>query len=341
MLDTRFNLLPTMVGSLPHKDAARACQLIAKYLKDLPAWPQLPNRSPNEGMVPQFSQGFPGIFMRDGELRFDHEQDTHAALETLYTAYLENRIDSFPLSADFAAGLHELLSMRKIDPLAVKGQVTGPLTFGLAVRDNSGKSILYDDTLADAAAKLLRLKAAWQENELHHISKNTIIFVDEPAMASYGSAFFNLSREKVVTLVEEVLAGINGIRGVHCCGNTDWSVLLDTSAHIVNFDTYNYAGSLSLYPSEVKKLLDKGGAIAWGIVPNTEEYLLKETTSSLKDRLEEAMAPFTRKGISFKQLKEQGLLTPSCGLAGLSEEGAAKALEMLADLANKMRGRGT
>jgi hypothetical protein len=163
--------------------------------------------------------------------------------------------------------------------------------------------------------------------------------VDEPVMASYGSAFFTLSRERVRTLMEEVLGGISGLRGIHCCGNTDWSVLLGTSTHIVSFDTYNFAGSLALYPAEVKALIDRGGAVSWGIVPNTEDALLKESASSLKDRLEDAMAPFTRHGVSFKQLKEQGLLTPSCGLAGLSEDGAERVLELLAALSERMRGR--
>ena len=128
------------------------------------------------------------------------------------------------------------------------------------------------------------------------------------------------------------------MRGVHCCGNTDWSVLLDTSADIVSFDAYNYAQSLSLYPAEVKKFLDRQGAIAWGIVPNSEEALAKESVASLKDRLEEAMAPFTRNGIRFRQLIEQGLLTPSCGLASLAtEEASACALELLAELSAKIR----
>jgi methionine synthase II (cobalamin-independent) len=74
-------------------------------------------------------------------------------------------------------------------------------------------------------------------------------------------------------------------------------------------------------------------------VPNTEDALLKESVASLKDRLEAAMAPFTRNGVPFKQLKEQGLLTPSCGLAGLSEDGAERVLEMLASLSERMRGR--
>lgn len=156
---------------------------------------------------------------------------------------------------------------------------------------------------------------------------------------SFGSAFVSISREKVISMLEEVFGGIDGIKGVHCCGNTDWSVLLDTSIDVLSFDAYNYAESLSLYPAEVKKLLDRGGAIAWGIVPNESGPLAGETVAILKDRLEEAMAPFTRNGIRFKQLIEQGLLTPSCTLTPLSIEAAGQALELLTELSKLIRQR--
>ena len=214
------------------------------------------------------------------------------------------------------------------------------MTWGLTVTDGDGKGILYDDILGDAVPKLLRLKAAWQEKELRQISKNTIIFVDEPYMSAFGSVGMMLSREQVISLLEEVLAGISGLKGVHCCGNTDWSVLLDTSVDIISFDAYNYAQSLSLYPAQVKKFLDRNGTIAWGIVPNEEDSLARESAASLKDRLEEAIAPFTRQGIRFKQLIAQGLLTPSCGLASLAtEEAAARVLELLAELSVEIRKR--
>jgi len=159
-------------------------------------------------------------------------------------------------------------------------------------------------------------------------------------MAAFGSVGVLLSKERIISLLEEVFGGISGLKGVHCCGNTDWSVLLGTSADILSFDAYNYAQSLSLYPTEIKEFLAKKGAIAWGIIPNDEEALAKETVTSLKDRLEEAMAPFTRKGIHFKQLIKQGLLTPSCGLGSIAtEEAAAQALELLAELSVKIRKR--
>ena len=160
-------------------------------------------------------------------------------------------------------------------------------------------------------------------------------------MEAYGSSnFVALSKEKVTSLLEEVFGGISGLKGVHCCGNTDWSVLLDTSVNIISFDAYNFAQSLSLYPAEIRNFLDRKGTIAWGIIPNNEESLAKESVASLKDRLEEAIAPFTRKGICFKQLIEQGLLTPSCGLGTIAtEEAAGQALELLAELSAKIRKR--
>jgi hypothetical protein len=339
MPDTRFNCLPTMIGSMPHTDPDKACALVNHYLKDIPAWPQLPRRSFRENMSVQFSQGFPGIVENDNSIYVDHSIDFNGPLEELYNAYIENNIDKYPVGADYAAGLHTFLSLANFKPMAAKGQITGPISWGLSVTDDSKRAILYDDMLSDAAAKLLRLKAGWQEKELSKISKNTIIFIDEPSMASYGSAFFSLPGERVISLLEEVLGGINGIKGIHCCGNTDWPIILGTSTDILSFDTYNYAESLTLFPGEVKRFLDRGGAIAWGIAPNAEDKLVGETVFSLKDRLEEAMAPFTRNGVPFRQLVEHGLLTPSCSLSLLTEEGAARSLELLVGLSQEIRKR--
>jgi hypothetical protein len=182
------------------------------------------------------------------------------------------------------------------------------------------------------------LKASWQEQVLSKINRNTIIFVDEPYMTAFGSIAMQLSREQLVAALNETFAGIKGIKGVHCCGNTDWSVLMQTSTDIIHFDTYKYADSLSIYTPEVKKFLDRGGCIGWGIVPTDAESVNKESVASLKDRLESAMSPFTRKGIPFSTLIEQGLLLPACGLGPIGSESAAdRALQLLADLSNTIR----
>ena len=174
---------------------------------------------------------------------------------------------------------------------------------------------------------------------MREISPNPIIFVDEPYLVSLGSVFTPIPEEKVPVLLEEVFKGIKGIKGLHCCGNTDWSVLLDTTTDILSFDAYNYASSLSTHSAKVKSFLQRGGNIAWGIVPNEEEALAKESLPSLRDRLEEAMAPFTRDGVKFKQIIAQGLITPSCTLASLSLEAANRTLELTAELSRDLRSR--
>ncbi len=343
MPDIKFGCRPTMIGSMPQDNPEAACTQVNRFLKDVPAWPQLPNRSFLENMYAQYSQGFPGITIENGRIYVDRSRNIDSDLEALYKAYIENEISKFPVTADYAAGLHCFLNRTQPPPLLAKGQVTGPVTWGLTVTDETGKAVLYDDVLGDAAAKLLRLKAAWQEKELQKISRNTIIFVDEPYLEAYGSSsFITITRDKVKSLLEEVFGGVSGLKGVHCCGNTDWSILAETSADILSFDAYNYAQSLQLYPAQIRTFLTRQGrkgAIAWGIIPNTVETLSRETAASLSDRLEEAMAPFSRDGLPFRQLVEQSLVTPCCGLAKLPPDASERALELLADVSALMRKR--
>ncbi len=333
-----FGCLPTAIGSMPHVDPGEACSAVMKYLPDIPAWPQLPRRSLEEGMVAQCSEGFPGLVMEGDKARIEPSASFDSELEQIYIDCDEDSAHKYEISAKYAAGLAAFLS-RAAGSRIVKGQITGPITWGLTVTGRDGLAILYDDTLAEAAAKFLRLKASWQENTLRKVAPDVIMFVDEPHLVSLGSVFTPIPEEKVPVLLAEVFGGIKGIKGLHCCGNSDWSVLLDTGIDILSFDAYNYASSLSAHSDKVKSFLERGGGIAWGIVPSDEEMLARESLSSLRDRLEDSMALFTRDGVRFKQIIAQGLITPSCGLAGLSPGAAILALELTAKLSHDLRSR--
>ena len=338
---TGFELsgLPTMIGSMPHTDPQQACSLIAKFLPEIPVWPQLPKRSFLENMYAQYSEGFPGVTIEGERIYIDRTKDLDEPLQGLYTAYLNNDVENYAIGSEYAAGLQSFLNTKLDTAIAVKGQLTGPVTWGLTVTDQDRRPILYDETLADAVAKHLHLKAAWQESALSPRAPATIIFVDEPYMASVGSAFVSVSRDQVISLLSEVFDGIGGLKGVHCCGNTDWSMLLATPLDILNFDAYNYGYTIALYPEEVKSFLDRGGVLAWGIVPHEEGELKGEVVKGVIDRLEAEMSALERKGIDSACLKRQCLLTPACGLGPLSEEAAEWALELLSDVSKEYRKR--
>lgn len=333
-------LRATAVGSMPHTEAQEAWDLVLDRIPAIPNWPQLPNRSFRENMYVQYSEGFPGVVIQgEDKIYVDRGRSLDEGLERLYLAYLQNDLDAYGVSPQYAAGLHTLLSSDLPEAVAVKGQVTGPVSWGLSVTDQARRPILYDQVLGDALAKHLRLKAAWQERALGTVNPRTIIFVDEPYLSALGSAFVSVPRDQVVGLLEEVLAGIEGLKGVHCCGNTDWSLLLETSVDILNFDAYNYAESLSLYPEAVVAFLERGGIIAWGIVPNEAKTVEGETAESLASRLDQAMSLLVRKGVSQDLLVRRCLITPSCGLGGLQPEQADRALELAASLSRLVRER--
>lgn len=329
--------LATAIGSMPHLDPREACSIVLANLKDIPVWPQLPNRSFNENMYAQYSEGLPGAVVTGDRIYVDRSGDLSTPLQKLYAAYLDNDIDQFAIGPDYAAGLHAFLKTQLPNVQAVKGQLTGPISFGLLVTDVDRRPILYDETLADAVARHLRLKAAWLERELHKISPRTIIFIDEPYLTSLGSAFVPLANDTVVRLINETLGGLNGLKGIHCCGNTDWPVLMNTDIDILNFDAYNYGESLALYPAELKAFLDRGGIIAWGIVPSEEKHLQRESLPRLVERLEKLMQLLSQKSISHDKLVEQSLITPSCGLASISPAAAISALELTAGVSRELR----
>ncbi|MFO7995724.1 MAG: methionine synthase [Dehalococcoidia bacterium] len=333
-----FGCLATAIGSMPHVNPDEASSVVTRYLADIPAWPQLPKRCPEENMVIQFSEGFPGIAMNGDKIHIQPSADFESELERIHIDCEQDNSRKYGISAEYSAGLTVFLS-KAAGSKMVKGQITGPVTWGLMVTRTDGLGILYDDTLAETTAKFLRLKASWQENALRKISPNTIIFVDEPHLVSLGSVFTPIPEEKVPVLLDEVFQGIKGPKGLHCCGNSNWSVLLDTEIDILSFDAYNYASSLNTHSDKVKSFLERGGSIAWGIVPNDEEALAKESLSSLRDRLEDSMAMFTRDGVRFRQIIAQGLITPCCGLVSLSPEAANQALELTAKLSGDVRSR--
>jgi len=289
-------------------------------------------------MYAQFSQGFPGTAVDEsGHVVLDRSQDLDTALEAVHLAYLERNPEGYAISEEYAAGLHAMLAS-KISPAGVKGHVIGPISWGLSVIED-GRYAVYDDGLAEAMARHLALKANWQERSLAHLSPTTIIFVDEPYLTSLGSAFVSLPEEKVMNLLTETLSGIQGLRGLHCCGSTDWSLVLRLPIDILSFDAYNYAGSLSAYTENVQQFVSNGGGVAWGAVPNDEETLSRESLPALRERLEEAIASFVTADLTFRRLATQSLITPSCGLVALSYDAAEQALAYLAELSAEMRRR--
>jgi methionine synthase II (cobalamin-independent) len=337
----RFNFVATGVGTMPFTEPAAACTLIFQHVPEAPHWPQLLRASSSEGMIDQFLEGAPGV-VEEGGKAYLRALEPYQEWEQFYADYEGSNLDAFAVSAERAQGLQPFLEEigQREPPPFVKGQVTGPITLGLTLKEEEGAAAFFNQDLRDMLVKLVAMKARWQEETFRRIlpQAETIIFLDEPILSSYGSAFMNVSREDVITALKEVCAPLQGLKGVHICGNTDWPMIMEAGLDIINFDAYYYLPSFLLYAEQLRAFLEAGGAIAWGIVPTDDEELKNIQPPELFGKLKEGMDQLAAAGIPHGLLVERALITPSCGAGSLSEDGARRAYEMTAEVAALLRG---
>lgn len=319
----------TTVGSLPHTEPQKAVDLILQKTPELPAWPQLPKKSFKENMYVQYSEKFPGIVIDEvnQKIHIDSEKAL-SGLEVFYQHFIDNDLDYFSISENYASGFHQM--KKNIDNF--KCQTTGPITFGLGIKDEKGQSIFYNEQLRDVVVKHVTMKSLWQLNQLKKL--NPIIFLDEPYMASYGSAFTAITREDVLSAFNEVISSLRQhwtgvLIGVHCCANTDWSILLEHNIDVLSFDAYEFFDNLILYSSQLSDFINKGKFLAWGIVPTSEEAIKKETAEGLAEKLKKNIELLAGKGLDKEKLLKQIIITPACGLGSRTVETSEHALHLL------------
>lgn len=345
------NCLPVLIGSLPLKNHKEATRLIFEYTPEIPLWAQLPSFR-EEGMITQFLSGFPGVRRENEKIFIDKSTPTFDQdILKFYEEYISitegNDISDsrFSLSRETAIGFFELLdyiyTLNK-KPAVIKGQITGPVTFGTGLSDREGKAIFYDDQLKDIAVKLLAMKGKWQAKQFSKTGALPVIFFDEPALAGYGtSAYVTITKEDVISCINEVAAAVHeerGLAGVHVCANTEWAILLDSDIDIISFDAYSFFDKFILYGDRIKKFFEQDRIIAWGIVPTLNpDEVEKESAESLLLKLKEQIKQTAALGIKREKILSQILISPSCGTGSLSIDNAKKVLKLTKEISDKLR----
>lgn len=339
--------LATGIGSFPHLDAGKACDLILGTIPEIPIWPQLPNASFHEQMEIQYSEAFPNVVIDDvkQKMYFDVGREETTELELFFESYLQEDLEYFKISEGFSRGIYEMEKrLNTLTTLPIrffKSQVTGPVTFGLATVDENKRALYYNEVFREVVVKGITMKARWLLKKFKPLGYKQICFVDEPILTGFGSStYVSVQREGVVHDLHEVVEALHAdgaIVGTHCCGNTEWPILIDAGVDIVSFDAFEFGETIAYYPVRIKEFLEKGGVIAWGIVP-TSEKIVEETADSLIERLKQRITYLASKGIDQNLIWEQCLLTPSCGTGSLSVELSDKVFSTLSEVSRKLRG---
>ena len=344
--------LPLLIGSLPVDDHLLAIKLVLEHTPEIPLWVQLPVFR-EEGMIAQFLPGLPGLTEEEDRLFINTSgRNFDDGIIEFYEEYMgvtggEKDYDDtrFVLTPETAKGFFiftEKIKELPVKPVAVKGQITGPVTMATSVSDQEGKAIFYNEDIRDAVVKLIAVKAGWQVKRLSEFKVPVILFFDEAALAGFGSsAFIGISTHEVAGCFEEVIDVVHkegGLAGIHVCSNADWSVILESSVDILSFDAYSYFDKFILYSEHIRKFIESGRMIAWGIVPTLRpEDIEKENAASLAENWKKKAKMLEPLGFDLRAVLSQSFITPSCGTGSLRLDLATKVLSMTREVSQILR----
>lgn len=314
---------PSGVGSLPHTDVAAAAEVVLRITPDLPAAPQLPRRHPREGMLAQVALGMPGVTVdpEGGSLTVDRRR-------------LAAGDDGLPLDPEAWAGTLAFLRAAAAAGHAgpIKLQVTGPVTLGLALLHGGAKPA---KAFAVAAAVVRdRVRTLLREAEAALPDASVVLVLDEPGLTAYPHDGFPLAADDTIDLLSGGLAAARSaaLAGVHCCGPTDWRLVLHAGPDLLSMPVDAGAGDDA---AGLSGFLDRGGWIAWGAVPTDRP--LGDREDGHWRRLTALWCDLSRNGCDPLLLRTQSILTPACGLAHHAPEQVAPVFDLLRRLSERVQ----
>ncbi len=302
------DFLTTAMAVMPHTDGDRALETALSM--DIPFWPQLPNLSYYEDMYVQASENFPGIVLDLAGRKLSFSMDRF--METFETALAnEDNPAYFDISPGYSEVYHRFLDLDLADRPSIRGQLEGPVSFGLNVLDQDDRPILFDDTIRPYMFEFMARRINVQLDRLTRRNPNAFMFVDEPGLQFIFSALSGYDSIRAKTDLEAFFDRIEQPRGIHLCGNPDWDFMLSLDLDILSLDVFSNGLVFGAYAGAVKRFLEKGGVIAWGIVPTNVEPFEAESMQTLKKRLEQVWETLFNHGVDKEMLLAQGLLSPA------------------------------
>ncbi len=331
--------LSTGIGALPFLDPVRACDTVLGIYQEIPYIPTLPNRDILESIVFCDSSLLPGRVIHDGRLYVDSGKDASAEMEQIYIDFMEGSSERYALSADYASGFAEMMHRDLSGSLLLKCQVTGPVTFGMQVVDCEKRPVYYDDQFADVLSKMTALRAMWCEKAMKDIPgvEETLVVLNEPYLAALGSSVIPIDRDCVISGWNDISSLVSGGLGIHCCSNTDWNFIISLNPSVISFDAYTGAREFLLYMDDITRYMEKGGVIAWGIVPadpgifaQVSQNTLIEKYCEIRKQVVSVMDP----GL----FDAQSIITPTCGIRFADEPGSIAIMEASVKISRHVRG---
>ena len=315
----------TGIGSLPHLDADEAVRFVRECSPEIPFWPQLPQRSPAESMIPQMLPLLLDLLEAKSPSRYEIQSNQ------LKNFLQRLRETDAKLSEESASGFfaferacHE---NHFSNAVALKAQISGPITLGWCLFYKDSPLSNLPDLYVEIVDYLCRL-ARWQISRLKQFGKPIIIFIDEPMLEMESSKTYLTDGVKQLI---ETIHDKSGTSGIHCCATPAPVSLCALQPDIISFDAH-YGLEAFLSQSETRQFFESGRCLSFGLVPTWDTL---ENFNSSETFFRWTMA--TGEVGNIERLAEQSLITASCGLGLLNMKAAQESFLKAKELSKLVR----
>ena len=315
----------TGIGSMPGTDPMEACRLVFDELPDLPYLPELPDRGVGADMI-----GRTAALLVDTPVQVTTGgwklADRPGRDASRAAGFLSQDLDTLEEVASGYSG-------------PVKIQVCGPWTLAASLElSRSVNPALADPgAIADLAASLAEGLAGHAADVRRRVPGATLIVqLDEPSLpAALLGRVPTASRLSVVAAIDStvaserlqtVLSAPAAVTVVHCCaGRTPFPEVKAAGASAVGFDLSQLrTRDIDL----LAELADGGIALFAGALPTASaQRLVSGPPLTPRETAESVVTLWHRTGLASENLARQVVITPACGLAGVSPPAARAALK--------------
>ena len=315
----------TGIGSMPGTDPAEACRVVFGELSEFPFLPELPGRGPGAdlaGRTAALLVDLPvQVTPRGWKLTDRPGRDASRA-----AGYWSQDLDVLEEIAEGFTG-----------PLKVG--VCGPWTLAASLElSRSVNPVLSDPgAVADLTASLAEGLAALAADVRKRVPAATLVVqLDEPSLpavlagrvptASGLGSVAAADRAVAAQRLAAVLSAPAAPALVHCCGRiaSAFGEILAAGASAVSFDL----DQLPVRETDrIAELAEAGRGLLVGALPTASASRLPGgPPQDPRHTAETVVAMWRRTGLPDRQLAGQVVVTPACGLAGVSPEAARAAL---------------
>lgn len=315
----------TGIGSLPHRNPEAAVRFVAEHSPTIPFWPQLPQRSDGEMMLPQMLAPLLDVLQRHSTARFD------IPVDKLNEFRQRLREADVRLDENSAAGFYAFERACKSNvfgqAVAMKGQITGPITLAHCLFVDGKPLATLPETLAEFTDYLCRL-GMWQIQRLQQFDKPILLFIDEPALTLGASSPLSLiSLQQLVA----ALCSTGAYVGIHCCASDLPDLICRVKPDIISFDAHQGLEAFLSNP-DVQAFIGEGGWLALGMVPTWIDLGQFDVMQAFVRLVSAVEGKY-----DLSQLVSRSLITATCGLGLLSVESAPPSFTKCHELAHLIR----